>query len=440
MHQLKHRIKHKKWFLDHRSAFTCLLLIPVSLVLSAAAVADEAANAHFLKQYWARPLASQGQAPKHFSPLEKQLRPQSCGRCHVNKYRNWQHSRHSLAGGPGILGQLIGMPAHEQQQCLRCHGPLKEQSDALLKALQTGSVIHTENQGAHLPLYALGVVCAACHMRGYKWYGPPPPKAATAPSPAVMKNYPHAGWTSEPAFKDSLFCAACHQSGANSYVLNGKPLENTYVEWKASRFARNNITCQRCHMPDRHHLWKGIHDPAMTRKGVSIKVSQLHRERGIVTALLTVTSIDVGHDFPTYVTPRVTLLAYQTHAGKPLAGTEQKRYIWRHVPLDLSRELSDTRLRPGQHLTLDYRQPLRANADTLVLKVRVEPDEFYSRFYRALLPPKGEEKRGDGLIRQALAESLASKYDLFTKKIQFRGKMHEVAQGRVGKDDNHAPP
>ena len=54
---------------------------------------------------------------------------------------------------------------------------------------------------------------------------------------------------------------SCHQFTPDGFALNGKLLETTYNEWKASRFAREGVQCQDCHMPDRRHRWRGIHDP-----------------------------------------------------------------------------------------------------------------------------------------------------------------------------------
>src|SRR5206468_1036453 len=83
---------------------------------------------------------------------------------------------------------------------------------------------------------------------------------------------PHGGVTRTPAYLASEFCRGCHQFGADGYVLNGKLLEDTYAEWKASRFAAAGVQCQDCHMPDRRHLWRGIHDPEMVRGGLTITV------------------------------------------------------------------------------------------------------------------------------------------------------------------------
>ena len=45
--------------------------------------------------------------------------------------------------------------------------------------------------------------------------------------------------------------------------------------------------------------------------------------------------------------------------------------------------------------------------------MRVEPDAFYTAFYRALL--SGGAGKGEKMIRQALADSLASHFTLFAE-------------------------
>src|SRR2546426_5119071 len=50
--------------------------------------------------------------------------------------------------------------------------------------------------------------------------------------------FPYTTLFRSPAFLRSEFCQSCHQFTADGFALNGKLLENTYNEWKASRFAR----------------------------------------------------------------------------------------------------------------------------------------------------------------------------------------------------------
>src|ERR1051325_9168958 len=63
----------------------------------------------FLSRHWRRPIAPQGVAPDHFSPLERSLAPSDCGSCHPAQLADWKTSLHSRSMGPGVAGQLAEM-------------------------------------------------------------------------------------------------------------------------------------------------------------------------------------------------------------------------------------------------------------------------------------------------------------------------------------------
>ncbi|MEN8168819.1 MAG: multiheme c-type cytochrome [Pseudomonadota bacterium] len=356
----------------------------------------------FLKQHWNRPLAAQGDAPEHFSPLEKSLAPKACAACHAQQYDDWQTTQHSRAMGPGVLGQMLDMAPQaldEHQSCLRCHAPLQEQAQALV------SEIKTATGGMHHQ----GLTCAGCHLRERTVFGPMP---RTGRSDTAGSG-PHGDFTISSAYEDSRFCAACHQFDADGYALNGKLLENTYQEWSASRYAREGRSCQSCHMPDRRHLWRGIHDPEMTRQGVTISSTPPRKEGKEIDARLVLRNSNTGHHFPTYVTPRVVMAMWQEDAqGKVIEVTRRELIIARQVSPDLSREVADTRLAPDSEAVLAYRVPRHPDATQLVSNIRVEPDFFYIGLYQSLLALSPPERRGSALIRQALATSKASAFDL----------------------------
>jgi len=367
----------------------------------------------FLQKHWSRPLLAQGTPAAQFSPLETSLAPRACATCHIAEFNDWKQSRHSQAMGPGIMGQLVNMSAaatEEHQECIRCHAPLREQADSLVAALER---VQGKGRRDGPALHEQGLVCAACHMRGYQRYGPPR-KDGSTPAPGVQ--LPHNGWVSEAAFGDSRFCAACHQFTQDGYALNGKLLENTYEEWKASRYAREGRNCQSCHMPDRRHQWRGIHDPEMVKAGVTLNATPAGIAAGMVSATLGIRNTGTGHFFPTYVTPRVVVQAYQENAGKEmLQGTLQEHVIGWQVSPDLSREIADTRIAPDQQTLFEYRQPLHRNAASLVFRVKVEPDAFYTAFYRDLLQ-NGQAGRGEPMIRQALKDALAAEFTLYYQR------------------------
>ena len=365
--------------------------------------------AEFLNKHWRRPLAAQGAVPPHFAPKEAALDPASCGTCHVKQFQDWRSTRHAKAMGPGVLGQLVTMEVgarDEHQACTRCHAPLAEQADSLAMAIsqsptRKGSGLHEQ-----------GLVCAACHVRGHQHFGP---SRLDGSVPKPEDKLPHDGWVASAAFADSRFCATCHQFAADDFALNGKLLENTYEEWKASRYAGEGKHCQSCHMPDRRHLWRGIHDPEMVRGGVTIDALPPRVEAGTVRAALTLRNTGTGHHFPTYVTPKVVVEIFQEdQARRAVAGTRREFLIGRQVALDLSHEIADTRLAAGAEAALDYAVPRHRRAANLVYRISVEPDAFYTEFYRSLIAD-GVGK-GEAMIRQALADSLASHFTLFEER------------------------
>jgi len=391
--------------------------------LGAAAFADSVgpsalsgADREFLARHWRRPIAPQGPAPRTFSPLERSLAPESCGTCHPAQLADWKTTLHARSMGPGVLGQLVEMKRTDPdsaRSCLTCHAPLAEQAEQI-----EGPRGVAANPGFDAGLERQGLVCAACHVRQHERFGPPPrPDAQARQLPRSL--LPHNGAAFSTAYLRSEFCSSCHQFEPTDLRLNGKLLENTYAEWKASPAARQGLQCQSCHMPDRRHLWRGIHDPDMVKSGVEISLATdrpRYRAGGEVRATLTIRSIRVGHYFPTYVTPRIVVRGELLDAASaPVPGTVQERAIGRDVPLDLSREIADTRIPPGGRFTFLYRQRLGSPGLSLRVTVTVYPDHFYTRFFQSLLD--GGAGAGTAQIREALEATRRSSFVLFTRDV-----------------------
>ena len=172
-------------------------------------------------------------------------------------------------------------------------------------------------------------------------------------------------------------------------------------------------------MPERRHLWRGIHDADMVRSGLTITAAAgaaRYRPGDVAVVTLRVTSTCVGHAFPTYVTPRVILSAELVDgAGQVLAGSRQEKIVGREVALDLSREAFDTRLRPGQSVTLAYRMKVPGPGMRARLAVVVEPDAFYVGFFETLL--RQGAGRGEPQIRKALEAARRSPFSVFEREL-----------------------
>ena len=387
------------------------------LVLVAGAASGPERVEEFLRRHWRAPLAPQGTPPERFSPVEASLLPESCGTCHPVQYADWRTSWHAAATGPGIAGQLVEMLETEPRSalgCLRCHAPLAEQAP-LARGDDGGLVANPIFDAA---LHRQGLPCAGCHVRAHERFGPPR-RDGTLASRAPRETRPHGGVTRTPAFLSAGFCRGCHQFEADGTALNGKPLENTYREWEQSRFARAGVQCQDCHMPDRRHRWRGIHDVEMVRSGVAIDVkapSGRIRAGETANVALTLRNVKVGHAFPTYVTPKVVLRAELIDsAGAVVEGSRAERVIAREVALDLSREIADTRLLPGQAASLSYTPRVPGPGVSARLTVVVYPDAFYVGFYEVLLEQGAG--RGAPQIRQALDAARRSSFEVFRREI-----------------------
>jgi len=262
-----------------------------------------------------------------------------------------------------------------------------------------------------------GVSCFVCHMREGKIYGPKSSNKLIIENAGNNASANGHGFTEENFFEDARFCAACHQL-ENGYALNGKILVNTYKEWKDSTFGQANIICQNCHMPERRHLFRGIHDKETTAKGLSFNV-ETEKVKGVAKARLTITNSGVGHYFPTYVTPLVIVRGFiEGGEGKMIENTLKEDFIGRMVTLDLARELYDTRIAPGKDFEFNYETDENLlEGNNMMLEVTVYPDMFYNGFYRSLL--RNGNYSDKSAIEKALKTTEESVYVLFRKVVNF---------------------
>jgi hypothetical protein len=375
--------------------------------LTVVAVAQMSDGAIDAESYWHQPLAAQGEPPRNWTAVEQSLAPEDCGQCHADQFAQWQTSRHAHSFSPGLVGQILTYDAADTADCLQCHAPLAEQRTAFEAARNLGVRAVTEKDG----LAAAGNSCGGCHVRAYHRYGPP--QRGTGAIGASALPAPHDGAQQTRLFEASEFCSVCHQFPA-SLAVNGKPIENTYAEWQASPQAAQGATCQACHMPDRQHLWRGIHDPAMVASGLTPRVT-VNTER----VRFEITNTGVGHAFPTYVTPRAVMHAVALDAaGAPRPETARSYEIVRKVHYENDRwiELSDSRLLPGQSAAIEL---LWNGSDRVRTWLEIVPDDFYERdVFPGLLdsmPPDSDARR---LIFEASAEAANSHFRLYESELQ----------------------
>jgi hypothetical protein len=364
--------------------------------------------------YWRPPLAPQGAPPVSWSKEERSLAPQSCGLCHTDKYEEWKTSKHARAFSPGLVGQLLTYNADQAASCMKCHAPLFEQGQAFATARAVDAGDRPDAQGLEAyGLAATGNGCGGCHLRGWRFHGPPGrDSGATGPGDPAA---PHGGVYRSPDFEKPEFCGACHQF-PQTFAINGKPLENVVVEWRNSPYAAKGITCQKCHMPDRRHVWRGIHDPPTVAAGLTARFSA-----GRGAARFRLTNSGVGHAFPTYVTPKVTMRAVALDtSGAPRPETPETAAsytIQRVVAFAEGRwvEHSDSRLLPGKTAVLELPW---GESRRIRLWLEVAPDDFYDhQVYDGLLKGMAPASEAARLIRRADAHARASVYRLFETEL-----------------------
>jgi len=366
-------------------------------VLLAAAVATGTATA--TEDYWRLPIPDQGEPPALAVELTKPLDAATCGLCHRRQFEQWRGSLHARAVGPGLLGQLPAMTRDDAAYCLTCHAPRIEQQRRILSARMASEPEQALPDGASLMQAWTaddGVDCAGCHVRAHRRYGPND-KPITPHGPVAVR----------PLFRQSDFCAPCHQFPEGVGELAGTPLQNTHAEWAASRHAAMGITCQDCHMPDGSHAFRGIHDPEITRRALHIELTR--RAEGVS---LSVSNTGAGHAVPTYATPRIRLRLQA--ADDSASRTEY--VIQRTLKLDPEQgliEQADTRLLPDETVKLHL---ALTPAQTAMAQILVEPDAFYHEVvYPAVLSElaSADQSLARQLLQQARAVSGSSAYVLY---------------------------
>jgi hypothetical protein len=326
--------------------------------------------------------------------------------------------------GPGVAGQFPSLDAAEQGGCQNCHAPMSEQW-ARLPSLGGGWQVNTAFDDA---LRSRGLVCAACHLREHRRFGPLPTPARIASGGVRASALLHGEPVRTELFSAAEFCSGCHQHAAGTLRINGKTVENTYQEWLASPYPGQGKTCQTCHMPERRHLWRGIHDPETTRAGVTVTATVEPVRPAVgegLEARLTLANTGTGHAFPTYTTPAVILKAALLDAdGQVLpGGFYAEKILQRRLDMDTSPwgERFDTRVLPGEGATLTFARRVPPGAVSLYLWVWVEPDHFYTAFYRGYLAG-GRDFPGAALLEEALRNSLESQYLLFSRTVPLDGR------------------
>lgn len=195
---------------------------------------------------------------EHYA-LSRFISPDICGGCHDEIYSQWNGSTHQLAHGDiiylataddGLKGLTDKDEIAEAELCVKCHTPVGYVSGYPRKVSDDKSKIQEPA--------TQGVQCDYCHSI----------EGAYAVYNAKFKHDPGNG-DAEPGNKRGPFndsqsdfhvcsfsdfhtksemCGTCHDV---RHVVYGTILENTYQEWKASKYNKEGVQCQDCHMYQR---------------------------------------------------------------------------------------------------------------------------------------------------------------------------------------------
>ncbi|MCT8335130.1 cytochrome c554 and C-prime [Leptospira sp. 85282-16] len=371
-------------------------------------------DSNFLDSHWKYPIEVQGIPPKHFTVLEKNLEPNACQTCHNKQFQNWKESLHSKSISKGFLWQKEILSSKEYQSCFQCHSPLPETKSELSTEFETKEILNSKHQNFPNGISNPSILCASCHIRNQIRFGPPP--RTNAKEKSYINNLPHNGYIAKEEFESSAFCKSCHESKPNGKRLNGKKLMEVYTEWENSPFAKQGIQCQNCHMPEREHSWKGIHDKTFVQKSL-LPTWKITEKNGTFHIQAELKSIGVGHRFPTYIIPKVYLRFYAilNHKSKPVLLEES--VIGRIVNTNLTEEYLDTRIKPqmSHQVSIGY-DPKEKKVLKFLWEIEVDPDEQYVRQFeeQRLENDKKLNPESKKMLQESLLEKKNSRYLLFT--------------------------
>lgn len=190
----------------------------------------------------------------------KFLSSKDCKECHPTHYKEWRTSMHAYAQHSPIFvafsNFVVGRTGGTLGPfCIRCHTPI---------GISAGEGATRPNeQRSAVSLDSVG--CITCHAVNTRdgqasalfrnplpgdpppviygpYYGHDEPGAPDDPAQRLIKA-PHTSRRSE-HLTGARFCGGCH----DVFFTDGTRLEEAFIEWKNSPYARKGVLCQDCHM------------------------------------------------------------------------------------------------------------------------------------------------------------------------------------------------
>ncbi|HET9252901.1 MAG TPA: multiheme c-type cytochrome [Candidatus Eisenbacteria bacterium] len=334
----------------------------------------------------------------------------TCKNCHLGITEQWELSAHSKSERSN--NQLFGRMYFQSLRITRgatmvsC-GPCHEPTTFVNQDFNFIRDVSKE-----------GVTCVFCHMVSgpgpstgnppleidpSKYYGTiRTPVPTTSHQSAYSSYYTHSG-----------YCGSCHEYKNQ----NGVVISETYTEWKASGYAKQGITCQKCHMPGgpgrnsvegppRPRVANHTFDPnvlyaARPNAAATVKVQGAKIGGDSLRVSVVVTNTGWGHSLPTGNDQNLALIRLRVLSGSgaivwendPFADwntsifgviLEDELGNWPAETWTATRVISNRRIKAGGSATARYRIPLeshtgpyRVEAQLLFRRARPQTLEAY---------------------------------------------------------------
>jgi hypothetical protein len=136
-------------------------------------------------------------------------KPQSCAECHVEIYKEWEHSPHAAAFASESYRRATD--DYRFGECEGCHAPQP--------------MLTLSEPEPRLTARELGVTCVSCHLDHGAMVGPNRPTGFVKPHPIKVDSS---------LFEDGVLCGRCHQG--------------TLSQWRSAQ-VEHKQDCRQCHMP-----------------------------------------------------------------------------------------------------------------------------------------------------------------------------------------------
>jgi Cytochrome c554 and c-prime len=342
--------------------------------------------------------SASGYTPPPLKRNEIVLQPsRSCKTCHVDITAQWEHSAHSRADRTKnqLFGRMYFYSLKETRGAtmVAC-GPCHETTSFVD---QDFTFIREVSQE--------GVACVYCHSVN----GPGDPKGIP---PYALKLGSYLGSIRTPVpnsthqsgytafLTTSEFCGDCH-SYSNQ---NGVSISETYREWKRSRYAKQGVTCQSCHMPGHagRNASEGLMRPRVADHSFSTEALATARPNAATVrvtgarrpgadslrVVATVTNTGWGHSLPTGNDQNLAFLRIRvTDADGKVVWENDPFEEWNvsifgliladelgNWPADTwnaTRIVSDRRIKSGGSAVVSYGVPIEGSTGALHVEARL---------------------------------------------------------------------